>query len=169
MNVSGNCTQQTLPASYPVGEEILYAEGTLRQHLVVLKEEERCGREESYQYGYSLAMLHLYGGGCAILLSEKGERMSVFLKNMGYEVCEENRVGGVCSSCYKPCLDSNWRRGRVDSQRTKSGSTICEGRVEVDGHSDEVSEGTRDEEVRGESYEETELSDDDATEGVSLA
>ena len=41
--------------------------------------------------------------------------------------------------------------------------------MEVDGHSDEVSEGTRDEEVRGESYEETELSDDNATEGVSLA
>jgi len=167
MNVSGNCTQQTLPASYPVGEEILYAEGTLRQHLVVLKEEERCGREESYQYGYSLAMLHLSGGGCAILLSEKGEKMSVVLENMDDSIYEENRIGRVGSST--PCLDSNWKRGRVDSQRTKSGSTICEGGVEVDGHSDEVSEGTRDEEVRGESYEETELSDDDATEGVSLA
>jgi hypothetical protein len=87
---------------------------------------------------------------------------------MGYEVYEENRVGGVCSSCYKPCLDSKWIRGRVGSQRTKSGGTACEERVEVYGHLEETRKGSCDEEVRGESYEETKLNDDDATGGVSL-
>ena len=41
--------------------------------------------------------------------------------------------------------------------------------MEDGGHTEEASEGTCDEEVRGESYEETKLSDVVATEGDTLA
>ena len=95
--------------------------------------------------------------------------MSVVFKNTSDSTCEETRVGGGGSSCSPLRFDSHWIRGRVDSQGTKSGITICEECVEDGGHTEEASEGTCDEEVRGESYEETKLSDVVATEGDTLS